>query len=222
MAVYRVFPAKKESILGSVSVTLWLIIFNVIFFILFSVLISYEIIPIDYIALNPSNIINNFYPWTFLTSLFMHGGFFHLFVNMLSLLFVGGLLEKILGKKRFFSFYIISGFIAGLLFVLSAFIFTGDFNSYAVGASGAIFGLIGVLVFLTPNLPVYIMFIPIPIKMKYAAPAMLFIIWLISAGLNLAIGNVAHLGGLLSGIVYGVYLRTRYPRKVNLISRHFS
>jgi len=130
-------------------------------------------------------------------------------------------LEKLLGKKRYLSFYLIAGIFAGIVFVLSSQIFPGDLNTYAVGASGAIFGLIGILMFLTPNLPVYLMFIPIPIKMKYAAPGMLIVLWLISIGGDLPVGNVAHLGGLIAGVIYGLYLKKTFPNKVKYISGRF-
>lgn len=93
---------------------------------------------------------------------------------------------------------------------------------FAVGASGALFGVAGLMVILTPNLPLYVMFIPIPIKAKYAIPGLLFILWLISIAGDVPIGNTAHLGGLLVGVSYGIYLRTKYKKKTRFISRHFS
>jgi membrane associated rhomboid family serine protease len=204
------------------SLNLQILIFNVLFFVIFGILIWAKIIPIDFIALNPSYIFEGKYLWTFLTSIFMHAGIFHLIANMLSLIFVGSLIEKLLGKKRYFYFYLISGIFAGLLFVLSALIFKSDLNTYAVGASGALFGLIGLLIFLTPNLPVYLFFIPLPIKMKYAAPAMLILLWLISILGNLPVGNFAHLGGLIIGLVYGFYLKRKYPNKIKYLSKLYS
>ena len=177
---------------------------------------------IDAIAIKPANILQGKYLWTFITSMFMHAGFFHLFANMFSMFFVGSLLEKIIGARRYVYFYLISGLSAGLLFVLSSLVFTADYNTFAVGASGALFGIIGVLMILTPNLNVFIMFIPIPIKLKYAAPGILIVLWLISIAGNVPIGNTAHLGGLLSGLVYGGYLRGRYKNKVKNIQRYFS
>lgn len=211
---------KKPSIFRRVNITL--ITINVALFILFSILISQNILSIENIAIKPSNVLQGKYLWTFLTSMFMHAGFFHLFVNMLSLVFVGPLIEKIIGKKRYLLFYILSGIFAGLFFVLMSLIFAGDFETYAVGASGALFGLIGLLMVLTPNLPVYLMFIPIPIKMKYAAPGMLIVLWLISFTESVSIGNTAHLGGLIAGIIYGVYLRKKYKNKTRYISKYFS
>jgi len=151
----------------------------------------------------------------------MHGGLFHLFANMFSLLFIGGLVEKILGARRYFWFYISSGLFAGLFFVLSSLIFSADLNTFAVGASGAIFSLIGLLVLLTPDLPVFVMFIPIPIKMKYAGPGILVLLWIVSVAGNVPIGNTAHFGGLLVGLGYGIYLRHKYKRKVGFIRRYF-
>jgi len=220
--IYQVYPRKKKSFFSSFSINTILILLNLIFFIIFFILISSNIKFLNYIALKPSNILQFSYLWTFLTSMFMHGGFFHIFANMLSLFFIGGLVEKILGARRYLSFYLISGLFAGLFFVLSSLVFTSDFNTYAVGASGALFGLIGLLMLLTPNLPVYVMFIPIPIKMKYAAPGILIVLWLISIAGDVPIGNTAHFGGLIFGLIYGVYLRNKYKNKIKYISKHFS
>jgi len=218
----QIYQIQKRKGLFNFNINLLLIIINVVCFILFSILIYVNPTFLDYIALKPSNIISNFYIWTFLTSMFMHAGFFHLFVNMFSLLFVGNLVERIIGKKRFVSFYLLAGLFAGILFVLVSLFFPSDFNTYAVGASGAIFGIIGLLMILTPNLPVYMMFIPIPIKMKYAAPAMLVLLWLVSAFGNVPVGNTAHLGGFIIGLAYGIYLRGKYKRKTKYISKMFS
>jgi membrane associated rhomboid family serine protease len=100
-------------------------------------------------------------------------------------------------------------------------IFVGDIDTFAVGASGALFGIAGLMVILTPNMPLYLMFIPIPIKAKYAIPGMLAVLWLISVTAGVPIGNTAHLGGLLAGVVYGIYLKNKYRRKTEYISRSF-
>ena len=204
--------------------TIWLIGINVaVFFVAFILMVILgQGAVLNFIALKPGNILSGNNLWTILTSMFMHGSFFHIFANMLTLLFIGSLVEKILGKKRYLYFYLLTGIIASLFFIAIAGI-TGDgLNQFAVGASGAVFGLIGFLVLITPNLTVYLMFIPIPIKMKYAGPGILVLLWLISLSPNLNIGNTAHLGGLLVGVVYGFYLKNKYPRKTGMISRHFS
>jgi len=227
VGVYRVYPKRKKSFLNfKVNITLVLILINLFFFILMFPLGFFknecELTICKYIALKPSNILQGNSFWTFLTSMFMHGGFFHIFANMLSLFFIGSLIERILGAKRYLYFYLISGLFAGLFFILSSLLFSGDLSMYAVGASGALFGLIGLLMLLTPNLRVYLMFIPIPIKIKYAAPGILIVLWLISIAGDVPIGNTAHLGGLIFGLIYGLYLRKKYPRKIKMLNAQFS
>ncbi len=206
----------------NLSVTLWLVIINVVCFVLFTLLIFLFPESLDHIALNPLIITTKFYFWTFLTSMFMHANFFHIFANMFSLIFSGNFIEKIIGRKRFIWFYLFAGIFSGLFFVLTSLLFNFDMNTYAVGASGALFGLVGLLMILTPNLPVYIMFIPIPIKMKFAAPVMLVALWFISYVGEIPIGNIAHFGGLIAGVIYGFYLRKKYRNKTNNLNKFFS
>lgn len=219
--IYRIQP-KKRNIFQYFSVNTNLILINIVCFIVFSILIYINKNYIDYIAIKPSNIFAGKYFWTFLTSMFMHAGFFHIFANMFSLMFIGSLVQRIIGPKRYFYFYIISGLFAALFFVLASLVIKSDFNTYAVGASGALFGLVGLLMIITPNLPVYIMFIPIPIKMKYAAPGILVVLWLVSIIGDVPIGNMAHLGGLISGLIFGIYLKIKYKNKTKYIRRYFS
>ncbi len=232
VGVYRIYPKKKKKFFGKFSITLILILINIVAFIIFTVLISLKIIPIDFIAIKASNIFQAKYLWTFLTSMFMHGGFLHLFVNMFVLFSLGGMMEKIIGKKRFLLFYLISGLTASLLFVLfsnflgntelGARIF-GSPEVFAVGASGAIFAIAGLFMVLTPKLKFMIIFLPFFSLPAYIMiPLVLFGTWLVSSTINLGIGNTAHFGGFLCGVIYGLYLRKKYPRKTKMLSRHFS
>ena len=174
-----------------------------------------------FIALTPSTIIAGQALWTFITSMFMHAGFGHLFVNMISLMFIGNFVEKLIGKKRFINLYFIGGLFASLFFVLIALLTGIDLNVYAVGASGAIFALGGLLAVLTPRLPVLVFFI-IPMPMWAAMGFLMFGLWALSLGMGLPIGNTAHLGGLIVGLGYGFYLRRKYPRKTKMISKYFA
>ena len=204
------------------NITLWLIGINVIFFMLvliLSLILGEQIL--SYIAFKPSDFIQGKYVWTIITSMFMHSGVAHLFVNMFSLMFLGAFVERLIGSKRFLGIYMISGIIAGLFYVLFAYAF-GGMDIPAVGASGAIFGIAGMLVILTPKMPVYIMFIPIAMPMWFGIILMLALMWVLSITINLPIGNAAHLGGLLTGIIYALYLRNKYKRKARLISKFYS
>jgi membrane associated rhomboid family serine protease len=173
------------------------------------------------IALMPSMILAGKGLWTFVTSMFMHAGLTHLLVNMISLMFIGSFVEKLVGKKRFLYLYFAAGLFAGLFFVAIAAVTGVDLNIYAVGASGAIFGLGGLLAVLTPKLPVLVFFI-IPMPMWAAMGFLMFGIWALSITMGLPIGNVAHLGGLIVGLGYGFHLKKKYPRKTKMISKYFT
>jgi membrane associated rhomboid family serine protease len=234
----RVYTKKRlsnsfdfEKFFRKFSVTNWLIIINVVFFVIALLLINlYGAEKIfSWIALQPAAFFSG-QVWQVLTSMFMHGNFTHLFVNMISLFFIGNFIEKLVGRKRFFWLYMISGIFAGLLFVFLAYFFGGTelgariFGNMlipAVGASGAIFALGGLLAILTPKLRVYVMFI-IPMQMWFAMVVLLGGFWLASIFGNLPIGNTAHFGGLIIGVIYGIYLRKKYPKKTQMLAKRFS
>ena len=184
---------------------------------------------IKLLAIQPEAVLQGKMLWTFLTSMFTHVEVWHLFANMISLIFIGGFVEKLIGKKRFIWLYFIGGIVASLFFVLLAGFFGdstlgarlfGSPTTFAIGASGAIFALGGVLAVLTPKMKVLVFFV-IPVPMWIAMILLTFVMWLFSASLSLPIGNTAHLGGLILGVVYGLYLRYKYPKKTQMISRYF-
>lgn len=131
------------------------------------------------------------------TSMFVHGGLMHLLANLYGLFFAGVLLEPMLGKTKFALAYFATGIAGSIASVLI------HPNTVSVGASGAIFGLFGVLL----TLLVIKDFGRTLIKDRLLINIAIFV------GLNLFIGsfaigidNAAHLGGLLSGIVLGALL----------------
>ena len=125
--IYRI--AGRKNFFNRLKVNTILVLINVVCFAVFSII--YFINPnfIDYIALKPSNILQAKYLWTFVTSMFMHAGLFHIFANMLSMFFIGGLVEKILGKRRYALFYLLAGLFAGLFFVLVSLLFPKDLKT---------------------------------------------------------------------------------------------
>jgi len=209
----------------------WLIIaISFVFFLVEIILLAINPDFVKYFAISASNFLSGNYPWTILTHIFAHGGVFHLFVNMFALFSLGTLAEKIIGRKRFIWFYLISGIFAGVLSVLLSGFFGFGFwekvfgspEVYMLGASGAIFGVAGVVVALLPRIRFSIIFIPFFSLPGYIMiPLVLVIMWIASVGAGLPIGNVAHFGGFLAGLAYGFYLRTKYKRKVMLLQRYF-
>src|SRR3989339_835699 len=199
------------------NLTLWLIGVNVLIFLIWAILqYIYGDLALYWIALQPSAILQGQNIWTIITSMFMHANVFHLFANMASLTFLGGFIEKIIGSKRFILIYFLSGLIASLFFVGLSFIFNENLAIPAVGASGAIFGIAGLAAILVPKMKVYILFIPIAMPMWFATIFLLLIMWLASGLFGLSIGNFAHLGGFLTGIVYGAYIRVKYKRSAKM------
>jgi|TARA_B100002003_G_C14086073_1_gene522440 membrane associated rhomboid family serine protease len=216
-------PHRRKKVSSNWSYTSILIGINVAAFILFFIFLGSvnESVLVSWIALMPAIVLTGNHLWTFVTSMFMHGNLTHLFVNMLSLMFIGNFVEKLIGKNRFLWLYFGGGIFAGVFFVLIALATGNDLNVYAVGASGAIFALGGLLAVLTPRLPVLVFFI-IPMPMWAAMGFLMLGLWLISASFGLPIGNIAHLGGLVVGLGYGFYLKNKYPRKTEMIGKYFS
>lgn len=209
---------KRKGVIRA-NVTFVLVITNFLLFVLSMILLYANKSFVDYLALKPANIVDGKYLWTILVSMFMHANFFHLFANMMSLIFLGGFLERIIGKKRFLFIYLIAGIIASLFFILFSFFIKSEFNAYAVGASGAIFGIAGTIMLLTPKLRVFIFPIPFAMPIWIAILIALFGLWLISLVGGIPIGNTAHLGGFVVGVIYGIYLRIKHKRKIILLNK---
>ena len=186
----------------------------------------------DFIALKPVDIASGKYLWTLVTHIFFHGGIAHLFVNMFALFSLGGLCERIIGRKRFLWLYILSGVFAGTLSVILAVLFGGTewgariFGSpdvMMVGASGALFAVAGLFVILLPKIKFSIIFLPFFSLPAYImVPMLLVLMWVATIAANLPIGNSAHFGGFLVGLGYGLYLRMRYKRKIEMLDKYFS
>jgi len=151
-------------------------------------------------------------PWQFLTAVFLHGSITHLLFNLFALFLFGLILEGIIGSKKFFWLFMISGIFANLI----------SFFWYpnSLGASGAIYAVMGCLAVLRPGMTVWAFNLPMP--MFIAA-----ILWMLGSIMGIfglgdqGIGYLAHLSGLFLGIFYGLYLRLRYnkTRKV-IVSGH--
>jgi membrane associated rhomboid family serine protease len=142
-------------------------------------------------------------PWTIVTNLFVHSGLWHIFANMITLYFFGSFLCRLLGVKRFLLLYFIGG-IAGNIFF---FLLPPSPDSVAIGASGAVFALGGVLAVLMPRLRVLVFPIPAPLPLWVAIIGGFVLLTALSPFMSIA--WQAHLGGLLAGLVAGYIYRRR-------------
>lgn len=138
-------------------------------------------------------------PWTIVTNLFIHAGWWHIFANMLTLYFFGSYLIRLVGEGRFLIVYFGGGILGNILFILLAPPF-----SIAVGASGAVFALGGALTMMRPKLPVIIFPIPVPIPLWAAVIGGFLILSFLPY-----IAWQAHLGGLVLGLIVGYFFRKR-------------
>lgn len=158
----------------------------------------------------------DFYPFQFVTYMFMHGNFSHLFFNMFALWMFGYALENYWGSKRFLAYYLITGIGAGLLQCgVLAWELAGAAHVYApaalqhhidqivtVGASGAVFGILLAFGMCFPNVPIYLYFF-IPIKAKWFV--IIYGVIELFAGISGTADGVAHFAHL-GGMIFGFFL----------------
>jgi membrane associated rhomboid family serine protease len=146
-----------------------------------------------------------FKPYQVFTHMFTHGDIGHIFFNMFNLWMFGRILENVWGPKKFLIFYFICG-IAAAAAHLAVQYFTGGF-SFAVGASGAVMGVMVAFAFLFPNTELMFIFLPIPIKAKWIIMAM--VAFDLFGGMGklggTGIAHWAHLGGALAGFLLVLY-----------------
>jgi len=154
----------------------------------------------DYFILDTRLVL--FKVYTLITAIFLHSGIPHLFYNLFGLALFGSILEHVIGSKKFLILFFISGLAASLVSI--------PFYAHVLGASGAIFGVLGMLGILRPKLTVWLYSMPMPMI------AALFV-W--GAGDVLGIfaptgtANIAHLAGLGVGLIAGLYYRKQFRER---------
>ena len=146
---------------------------------------------------NPFN--PEFHSYQFVTYMFLHAGFGHLFSNMFALWMFGRTLEYELGSKRFLTYYMVCGIGAALIQIGVASLL-GE-NLTLLGASGAVFGLLLAFGVLHPNNMIYIIPLPFPIKAKWFVVGYAVLEILLGwSGANTGVAHFAHVGGMLWGL----------------------
>lgn len=139
--------------------------------------------------------------WRFITSIFLHGGFAHLLYNIFALALFGSMLERLIGSRRFLIVFFVTGILANLVSV--------NFYNSSLGASGAIFGVIGALIVIRPLMIIFAFGFPMPLFIAG-------IIWaagdLIGLFVPSNIANLAHLSGMFFGLILGFIYRKKALR----------
>lgn len=168
----------------------------------------------------------DFYPWQFITYMFMHGNFSHLFFNMFALWMFGYALENYWGSKRFLVYYLITGVGAALIqtgvLALEIRSMTAELPPFAaqhyinqivtVGASGAVYGILLAFGMCFPNVPIFLYFF-FPIKAKWFV--IIYGVIELFAGIGGTadgVAHFAHLGGMIFGLLLILYWRKHGSR----------
>jgi membrane associated rhomboid family serine protease len=143
-------------------------------------------------------------PWSLVTYMFLHEGFFHLLFNMLWLYWLGNLFQQYLGNSKSYQAYILGGFFGGIIYMLSFNLFPAFSNqvqfSYALGASAGVLSIVIATATLLPNYQVYLLILG-PVKLKYIALVSV-LLDLISIPNGNAGGHIAHIGGAVFGYFF--------------------
>jgi len=158
------------------------------------------------LGMKPEDVIGSFWIWQVFTSMFLHDPDtpLHLLLNMMVLWLFGRYVEQRLGSRTFLRFYFLAGLAAGLAYVIFGFLSMR--GTPAVGASGAIMGILVYFTMLNPNLVVNLFFF-IPMRMIWVTTLFVGLdlyYFVFSPGAN-GVANSAHLGGALFGFLYYRY-----------------
>lgn len=184
------------------NATLIIIIINVVVYFLFTMtpLAAKQ----NYVALSAIGFFRLHMFWQPVTYMFMHGGFSHLFFNMLALFFFGVNTEKAIGTKEFLLLYFVSGILCGIISVVIYF-FTGYFFLFLIGASGAIYAILLAYAVIFPRSRIFIWgILPVP------APILVIAYAVIELGSQLfSLDGVAHLTHLAGFAIAWLYFRIR-------------
>lgn len=136
--------------------------------------------------------------WQPITYMFMHGGVWHVAINMFILWMFGSELEAIWGKTEFLKYYFVTGIGAGLVWLLFN---IGGSNAILIGASGAVYGILMAYGLMFPNRIVYLYFL-FPVKVKWFVLFIGAIAFFSSMGTGSNISHLTHLSGMLIGYLY--------------------
>jgi membrane associated rhomboid family serine protease len=173
----------------------YLVIANVIIFLIQGFLGRWMI---AYFGLTPYMVITSLAVWQFVTYLFLHGGFWHIFWNMFALWMFGSDLERHWGSRQFLKFYLVAGVGAGFLSV----VLSPTSMIPTIGASGSIYGVLLAYGMMFPNRLVYLYFL-FPVKVKYFVAVLGALAFFSAWGSpGSPVAHVAHLGGMIFGFLY--------------------
>lgn len=200
------FKGRKSPLLTKI------IVINIIVFVFVNLVISLGILSgvennnsiIDFLAL-PTQLSEFFIkPWTLITSMFMHLGFFHILFNMLWLYWMGKILISFVSERELLKFYLYGGVCGALLLLVVYKLYFQDVDNLALGASGAVMSIMVGASVVAPNQYISLLFIG-HVRLKWVVLVMFFLSCFFDLSYNTG-GKICHLGGAIFGFFYAKHL----------------
>jgi rhomboid protease GluP len=181
----------------SAKITVYLCLFNIIFYLVFFLNPNFEIylllVQINY------NVLERLELWRLITSIFLHGDLIHLISNLIGLVLFGTFVENIVSKIEYIVIYLLSGIVGNImsLFLLPPYVIS-------LGASGAIYGLIGAAV----------MLIILERNKSQLLITVIYLIYFVITSFSPGINYASHIFGLILGLILGyAFIRNKIPKK---------
>ena len=140
--------------------------------------------------------------WNYITFQFLHGGPMHLIFNMIGLYFLGMVLERAWGPRRFVTFYFVCGVFAGICHVLMTFAGVGDPRIPLLGASGGVYAIVVACAILFPHIRLILLFFLVPIRFAALLFLGVAVYYILQGGSGGGVAHAAHLGGAVMAAVW--------------------
>mgnify|MGYP001603789011 CR=1 FL=1 len=186
------------------NIKFYFIKLSVIIVIVFLLQLMFPVVT-EIFVLNEKAIDNHEY-WRFLTAIFLHGDAAHLMYNLFALLFFGFTTERLIGSRRFLIVFFSTGILANIIAV--------NFYPSSLGASGAIYGILGCITIISPLMMVWAFGLLMPMFLATA-------VWVIADLLRIFglfdpgnVGSIAHISGIFIGFLFGILYRKLRQRKI--------
>ena len=187
----------------------WLLLVNGAVFMLEMAVPSMGSFLVNWLTVDASSWQRAAQVWRLVSYQFLHGSVLHILLNMMVLFFLGPTLERHWHGRRFLLFYLGCGLVAGLSYLLLAAVGLVG-SGTLMGASGAILGVLAACAVLFPQFIVFLIIVPMPIRVFAVVMTLLYVVNIVSQGPN-AGGDAAHLGGMAAGAAY-ILLLPRWER----------
>jgi len=177
--------------------------------IIIAVFVLQNFYDLDSFAFTPAYAFSQ--PWIFVTAIFLHANILHIFFNLFALVMFGSYFENKVSWKTYLLVFFLGGILGNVGYMLTA----SDPYTSGLGASGAIYGIMGALAVLAPTDTVFVYGIPMPMIIALFVWGGLEVFGVFVPSGDVA--SIAHVFGLVSGVAFALYLRGDAKKKIGSI-----